>query len=364
MVSFEWRVDGVPVTLWSAELEALSLVPPAWLPPERAANLRARLAERATPHLEAAVALATSLKAGGKPSRLLQCADWHGDRCVFSVEPRGLFLKPKKRGAEEFIYALLARLAGERLGRGASVQLLRQDGFLIQETIGEAAGAVEPRAAGLILGAIFMLGLTDLNAENLRVQDGIPMPVDVECAFDFEFYGHASRKVIMRRLREQAQAIEIAARGAASASERPWLGAVYRDAFAEAASYVREAMRYAFSEEAHFDELYFRRVFLPTRVYLNFIRRRTLFEWDDEKAVQSWKAARGESASREMIAAETRALLTGNVPFFHRQGARLLDGADGAMLGTVGQSVAGEMAAWIDRWPDDVLLRLAQALGS
>jgi hypothetical protein len=362
MVTLDVLEEGVPATLWSAELEALSLVPAKLVTAARVHYFQAQLLERAKPHLRDVIALATDLVAPHEPYRLIQRGDWHGNKCVFELEPQGLFLKPKRRGAEELVYGILADLMTGCLARDLRVRFHRVGDFMVQESLGHEPGPVEWRPTGLVLGAIFMLAVTDLNFENFRVHLGVPVPVDVECAFDFDFYGHESQAVIVRRLREQTRAIEISFLGPSHPGEGHFARPEFVEAFVEGAVFAREALCRALPDFTVLDGLFLRRVILPTRVYLNFIRRNALFGWEAEKAIAHWQSLRATSAIPAVVTAEARALLTGNVPFFHRQGANLLDGADGSRLLEVSCPVSTEAEKWVDRWPDQRLHELAKAL--
>ena len=360
MVTLDVLEDGVPATLWSAELEALTLVPATRVTAARVQHFKAQLLERAKPHLRDVIALATGLIAPERPYRLIQRGDWHGDKCVFEIEPHGLFLKPKRRGAEQLIYGNFADLMTDCLGRDLRVQFHRVGDFMVQESLAHEPSPVEWRSTGLVLGAIFMLGVTDLNFENFRVHLGVPVPIDVECALDFDFYGHESQAVILRRLREQTRAIEMSFLGPSHPGQ--FAPPEFVEAFLEGATFAREALSRALPDSTALDGLFLRRVILPTRVYLNFIQRNALFAWGAEKALKRWQDLRATSAASALVAAEARALLTGNVPFFHQQGANFLDGADGSRLLELSCPVSTQVEQWVGRWSDADLHRLAKAL--
>jgi len=362
MVTLDVLEGGVPATLWSAELEALSFVPATRVTAGRGQHFQAQLLERAKPHLRDVIALATGLIAPEQPYSLIQRGDWHGNKCVFELEPRGLFLKPKRRGAEELIYGIFADLMTECLGRDLRVRFHRVGDFIVQESLAHDPSPVEWRPTGLVLGVIFMLGVTDLNFENFRVHVGVPVPVDVECALDFDFYGHESHNVIVRRLREQTRAIEMSFLGPSHPGEGRFARPEFVQAFVEGAAFAREALCRALPDSTALDCLFLRRVILPTRVYLNFIRRNALFAWEAEKALKHWQDLRATSATPALVAAEARALLTGNVPFFHQQGANFLDGADGSRLFELRCPVSIQAEEWAGRWSDADLHRLAKAL--
>jgi hypothetical protein len=361
MVTLDVLEDGVPATLWSAELEALSLVPATRVTAARAQHFQVQLLERAKPHLRDVIALATDL-VPHEPYRLIQRGDWHGNKCVFELEPHGLFLKPKRRGAEELIYGIFADLMTDCLGQDLLVRFNRVGDFMVQESLAHEPSPVEWRPTGLVLGVIFMLGVTDLNFENLRVHLGVPVPVDVECALDFDFYGHESQAVTVRRLREQTRAMEISFLGFSHPAEGRFARPEFIEAFVEGAAFAREALGRALPDSTALDCIFLRRVILPTRVYLNFIRRNALFAWGAEKALKHWQDLRATSAASALVEAEARALLTGNVPFFHQQGANFLDGADSSRLFELSCPVSTQAEEWVCRWSDADLHKLAKAL--
>lgn len=353
--------DGLAAEFRFPELEALACIPRPLADPTWEQTLREALAARAAPYAREAGAFVRQSLPGSHVGVLCQRGDWHGDRCVLEFVPHGVFIKPKPAGAEEIFYEIFSRLIREKLGRELDAPFHRVGAFIVQEKIESTPDLADSRAFGLILGLIFMAAVTDLNAENLRVRHGIPVPIDVECALDFSFYD-ADLATISRRLREQTQAFLLTlayAPGPGKFCRRDYLAG-----FVEGAAFVREALAAAaLRVPGAADGWSLRRVLLPTRVYLDFLRRKTIFRWEGSTVRREWEQLRQQSASARVVRAEADALSTGNVPLFHQQGGALRDGMDGTLLEDGWRPPPGQhAAAHFDRWSDEELELLRAAM--
>ncbi len=249
--------------------------------------------------------------------------DWHGGKCVVALHSNlndQLVVKPRCNKSSVLIKSIIDELQTYSSCALAVPCIDKWNGFWVQEFISsDDHPAIESKQLGELVALGIWAGLTDLHDENIICSNGVINLIDLECAFlcEQEKPSLVEQLLVLGLFNGKMPGLDqYEFRGLDRGLIESSLTKTFKWLLTKQSSELYEAI----------DSIGFRRVFIPTRIYMTFLRKRFLFGWSDSQTEKEWRYLRtANPAEEKVISSEIDDLLSWDVPIFYQNGGKIFN---------------------------------------
>lgn len=257
-------------------------------------------------------------------TEVLTTGDWHNGQCSFvaSNGDKTLVVKPRDTEIDRYLGSLINKISNDLNFPLHVPEITVKYGLSHQEYIASECfkGDINRALAGLAAICV-VYGIYDLHFENVIESKRHLNLIDLDCAF-FSFQGIRLATLIDRSgifYLKNSLFNQSFAKTYFDKLDHKWLP----EQFAKNVRKITSVRDYMLTEDVN--KILVRRVLLNTRVYLNFLRKRYAFGWEENEVRSQWGKVRKYSNS-EVTESEISQLLNWDIPVFYQLGDKILCG--------------------------------------
>nr|WP_246431477.1 DUF4135 domain-containing protein [Winogradskyella flava] len=246
---------------------------------------------------------------------ILVKGDWHPRGATVYLKEKSFFVKPKPPETEIFISKILDSINNIQETRISYPKTNKKGKFQIQEEI-QKKGNINSRTFGQLIALSIWLGIFDLHLENVIPKNGKASLIDFDCAF----WTDNQNFDIEQRLQNS---------GLLYTSEKQLHNSLFfhlnpinineiNNSFVELYNIFKDHYEEIFNDLKSINNVFFRRVYLDTYLYSDFLKNKFLFGWNSDKTKDRWLSLRSENkkVNPNLINYELKCLQNWTIPHF------------------------------------------------